>query len=88
MADVQYILYPSSDEYSMKRAAELLVLVARRGEESGFGIPCLFIAAKDDLDSYPMAIQDSEMVFPVPSVSRSCLYIYKTIRVMFFLTLS
>ena len=56
----------------MKRAAELLVLVARRGEESGFGVPCLFIAAKDDLDSYPMAIKDSEMVFPAPSVSLSC----------------
>lgn len=76
---MQYILYPSSDEYSMKRAAELLVLVARRGEESGFGVPCLFIAAKDDLDSYPMAIQDSEMVFTVPCVNKLyvcvCVYI-------------
>lgn len=60
--DVAIFLYDSSDEYSMKRAAELLVLVARRGEESGFGVPCLFIAAKDDLDSYPMAIKDSEMI--------------------------
>ncbi|WOG83693.1 hypothetical protein DCAR_0102870 [Daucus carota subsp. sativus] len=60
--DVAVFLYDSSDEYSMKRAAELLVLVARRGEESGFGVPCLFIAAKDDLDSYPMAIKDSEMI--------------------------
>lgn len=52
----------SSDEYSLKRATELLFDVARRGEESGLGVPCLFIAAKDDLDSYPMAIKDSTAV--------------------------
>lgn len=37
--------------------------VARRGEVSGFMVPCLFVAAKDDLDSYPMAIKDSAKVF-------------------------
>ncbi|KAA8543231.1 hypothetical protein F0562_021274 [Nyssa sinensis] len=57
--DVAVFVYDSSDEYSLTRAAELLLEVARRGEESGFGVPSLFIAAKDDLDSYPMAIKDS-----------------------------
>ena len=36
--------------------------VARRGEDTGYGVPCLFIAAKDDLDSYPEAIGDSKAV--------------------------
>lgn len=52
----------SSDEYSLKRASELLMTVARQGEVSGFMVPCLFVAAKDDLDSYPMAIKDSAKV--------------------------
>lgn len=56
-------LFFSSDEYSLKRAAELLFDVARLGEETGMGVPCLFIAAKDDLDSYPMAIKDSTVVY-------------------------
>lgn len=41
----------------------MLVEVARRGEESGYGVPCLLIAAKDDLDPYPMALQDSLAVY-------------------------
>lgn len=36
---------------------------ARLGEKTGSGVPCLLIAAKDDLDSYPMAIKYSEKVF-------------------------
>lgn len=44
--------------------------VARQGEVTGLSVPCLFIAAKDDLDSYPMAIKDSTKVasFVVGSV--------------------
>uniref|UniRef100_A0A803NRF9 Mitochondrial Rho GTPase n=1 Tax=Cannabis sativa TaxID=3483 RepID=A0A803NRF9_CANSA len=57
--DVAIFVYDSSDEYSSKKSQELLVEVARQGEESGYGVPCLLIAAKDDLDPYPMAIQDS-----------------------------
>lgn len=33
--------------------------VAKQGEESGYGVPYLLIAAKDDLDPYPMAVRDS-----------------------------
>ncbi|KAI8522884.1 hypothetical protein RHMOL_Rhmol13G0031700 [Rhododendron molle] len=57
--DVAVFVYDSSDEYSLKRTSELLLEVARQGEESGFGVPSLLIAAKDDLNSYPMAIKDS-----------------------------
>nr|XP_043610959.1 mitochondrial Rho GTPase 1-like isoform X2 [Erigeron canadensis] len=60
--DVAVFVYDSSDEYSLKRASELLMDVARRGEDTGYGVPCLFVAAKDDLDSYPMAIRDSEAI--------------------------
>lgn len=52
----------SSDEPSWKRATELLVEVASHGEVTGFEVPCLIIAAKDDLDPFPMAIQDSTRV--------------------------
>ncbi|KAK4355530.1 hypothetical protein RND71_024501 [Anisodus tanguticus] len=60
--DVAVVVYDSSDEYSLKRASELLMTVVRRGEVSGFMVPCLFVAAKDDLDSYPMAIKDSAKI--------------------------
>lgn len=53
----------SSDESSWKRATELLVEVASHGEDTGFEVPCLIVAAKDDLDSFAMAIQDSIRVF-------------------------
>ncbi|XP_058197867.1 mitochondrial Rho GTPase 1-like isoform X2 [Rhododendron vialii] len=60
--DVAVFVYDSSDEYSLKRTSELLLEVARQGEESGFGVPSLLIAAKDDLNSYPMAIKDSAKI--------------------------
>ncbi|XP_021898053.1 mitochondrial Rho GTPase 2 isoform X2 [Carica papaya] len=60
--NVAVFVYDSSDEYSWKRARELLMEVARRGEETGYGMPCLLVAAKDDLDPYPMAVQDSDRV--------------------------
>ncbi|KAI7743264.1 hypothetical protein M8C21_017936 [Ambrosia artemisiifolia] len=60
--DVAVFVYDSSDEYSLKRASEFLMDVARRGEDTGYGVPCLFVAAKDDLDSYPMARRDSEAI--------------------------
>ncbi|KAL4202441.1 hypothetical protein AMTRI_Chr02g221070 [Amborella trichopoda] len=51
-----------SDESSWKRATELLVEVATHGEVTGYDIPCLIVAAKDDLDPYPLAISDSTRV--------------------------
>ncbi|KAJ4967913.1 hypothetical protein NE237_014614 [Protea cynaroides] len=60
--DIAVFLHDSSDESSWKRATELLVEVASHGEASGFEVPCLIVAAKDDLDTYPKAIQDSTRV--------------------------
>lgn len=52
----------SSDESSWKKATDLLVEVASHGEDTGYEVPCLIVAAKDDLDSFPLAIQDSTRV--------------------------
>jgi len=60
--DVAVFVFDSSDEYSLKRASELLMEVARQGEESGFGVPSLLIAAKNDLNPYPMAVKDSAKI--------------------------
>lgn len=57
--DIAVFVHDSSDESSWKRATELLVEVASHGEDNGFEVPCLIVAAKDDLDSFAMAIQDS-----------------------------
>ncbi|XP_052296818.1 mitochondrial Rho GTPase 1-like isoform X3 [Citrus sinensis] len=60
--DIAVFVHDSSDESSWKRATELLVEVASHGEDTGFEVPCLIVAAKDDLDSFAMAIQDSTRV--------------------------
>ncbi|KAK4492532.1 hypothetical protein RD792_003344 [Penstemon davidsonii] len=60
--DVAVFVYDSSSEKSLKGASELLSYVARQGEESGFGMPCLLIAAKNDLDLYPTANKDSAKI--------------------------
>ncbi|KAK1582479.1 hypothetical protein Q3G72_015440 [Acer saccharum] len=75
--DIAVFVHDSSDATSWKRATELLVEVASHGEDTGFEVPCLIVAAKDDLDSFPMAIQDSTRVSqdmgieaPIPISSR------------------
>ncbi|GMG99715.1 hypothetical protein Nepgr_001555 [Nepenthes gracilis] len=60
--DVAIFVYDSSDELSWKKVTELLVDVAGHGEDTGYEVPCLIVAAKDDLDPYPMAIHDSTRV--------------------------
>ncbi|WCJ43161.1 Mitochondrial Rho GTPase 1 [Euphorbia peplus] len=60
--DIAIFVHDSSDEYSWRRATELLVEVASHGEDTGFEVPCLIVAAKDDLNSFPMAIQESTRV--------------------------
>lgn len=52
-----------SVESSWRKSSELLVEIASHGEDTGFEVPCLIVAAKDDLDSFPMAIQESTRVF-------------------------
>uniref|UniRef100_A0A0D6R7H1 Mitochondrial Rho GTPase n=1 Tax=Araucaria cunninghamii TaxID=56994 RepID=A0A0D6R7H1_ARACU len=60
--DVALFVYDSSDESSWRKTAELLVEVATHGENSGFEVPCLMVAAKDDLDAHPVPISDSARV--------------------------
>ncbi|MBA0619334.1 hypothetical protein Godav_028523 [Gossypium davidsonii] len=62
VCDIAVFVHDSSDESSWKRATELLVDVAGHGEDTGYEVPCLIVAAKDDLDSFPTAIQDSTRV--------------------------
>nr|AUS89406.1 MIRO GTPase 2-like protein [Sesuvium portulacastrum] len=60
--DIAIFVYDSSDELSWKKTAELLMEVAGHGEDTGYEVPSLIVAAKDDLDPYPMAIHDSTRV--------------------------
>jgi Ras family protein T1 len=65
--DVAAFVYDISDAVSWKRAVELLVQVAAHGETNGFEVPCLLIAAKDDLEPDPAIIQSSAQV-PIPFI--------------------
>ncbi|KAH0994813.1 hypothetical protein GBA52_018677 [Prunus armeniaca] len=60
--DIAVFVHDSSDELSWTRATQLLVEVASHGEDTGFEVPCLIVAAKDDMDSFPSAIQHSTRV--------------------------
>ncbi|CAI9102237.1 OLC1v1000476C1 [Oldenlandia corymbosa var. corymbosa] len=60
--DVAIFVHDRSRESSWKRATELLHSVASQGESTGYEVPCLIAAAKDDLDPYPTEIQDSTRV--------------------------
>lgn len=60
--DIAVFVHDSSSESSWTRATELLVEVASHGESTGYEVPCLIVAAKDDLEHYPTAIQDSTRV--------------------------
>ncbi|GLT90297.1 hypothetical protein SLE2022_082390 [Rubroshorea leprosula] len=60
--DIAVFVHDSSNESSWKRATELLVDVATHAEDTGYEVPCLIVAAKDDLESFPLAIQDSTRV--------------------------
>ncbi|XP_048606068.1 mitochondrial Rho GTPase 3 [Brassica napus] len=63
--DVAIFLYDSSDESSWKRAIDLLVKVATTSEDAGLEFPCLMVAAKADLDSFPEAIQETTRVIVI-----------------------
>ncbi|KAG1338418.1 mitochondrial Rho GTPase 1 [Cocos nucifera] len=60
--DIAVFVHDSSDENSWTKAKDLLLQVAGHGENTGFEVPCLIVSAKDDLDPYPLAIQDSTRV--------------------------
>ncbi|XP_052148540.1 mitochondrial Rho GTPase 1-like isoform X1 [Oryza glaberrima] len=60
--DVAVFVYDSCDEFSWQRTRDLLVEVATHGENTGYEVPCLIVAAKDDLDQSPLALQESTRV--------------------------
>ncbi|XP_024020110.1 mitochondrial Rho GTPase 1 [Morus notabilis] len=55
--DVAVFVHDSSDESSWKRATKLLVEVSSHGEDTGFKVPFLIVAAKYDSVSFGLAIQ-------------------------------
>lgn len=57
------LIHLRSVESSWRASSELLVNIAGHGENTGFEVPCLIVAAKDDLESFTSAIQDSIRVF-------------------------
>lgn len=56
------MIWFSSSEESLKRAAELLEQVAVSSECSGYEVPCLLLAAKNDEESNPSCITRSARV--------------------------
>ncbi|KAL1331540.1 hypothetical protein AAHE18_12G193400 [Arachis hypogaea] len=60
--DVALFVYDSSDEHSWRKSRDLLERVVRKGELTGYRVPCLLIAAKDDLTPHPRALLDSVKV--------------------------
>ncbi|KAL5716764.1 hypothetical protein ACHQM5_009887 [Ranunculus cassubicifolius] len=60
--DVAVFVHDSSDEQSWEKTSEMLNDVIIHGETTGFQVPCLIVSAKNDLDPFPMATQDSERV--------------------------
>ncbi|CAM6008327.1 unnamed protein product [Sphagnum balticum] len=60
--DVAAFVYDSSDATSWKCAVDLLLDVAAHGERCGFEVPCLVVAAKDDLEPDPTCIKSSTRV--------------------------
>ncbi|KAL5068725.1 hypothetical protein RYX36_019612 [Vicia faba] len=57
--DIAVFVHDRSVESSWRASSELLVNIAGHGENIGFEVPCLIVAAKDDLESFTSAIQDS-----------------------------
>ncbi|KAH7510898.1 hypothetical protein FEM48_ZijujUnG0073200 [Ziziphus jujuba var. spinosa] len=60
--DIAAFVHDSSDGLSWERATQLLVDVVGHGEDTGYEVPCLIIAAKVDLESFPLAIEQYERV--------------------------
>ncbi|KAK2425750.1 mitochondrial Rho GTPase [Trifolium repens] len=60
--DIAVFVHDRSDESSWRASSELLLKIASHGENTGFQVPCLIVAAKDDQDSFTMAIQEANMV--------------------------
>ncbi|KAL6500466.1 hypothetical protein OROHE_025832 [Orobanche hederae] len=60
--DIAVFVHDRSDESSWKASSELLLKIAGHGEDTGFLVPCLIVAAKNDQDSFTMAIHEATRV--------------------------
>lgn len=60
--DIAVFVHDRSDESSWRVSYDLLVQIAGHGENTGYEVPCLIVAAKDDLDPFALAIQESTRV--------------------------
>ncbi|KAL6500461.1 hypothetical protein OROHE_025827 [Orobanche hederae] len=60
--DIAMFVHDRSDESSWKASSELLLKIAGHGEDTGFLVPCLIVAAKNDQDSFTMAIHEATRV--------------------------
>jgi mitochondrial Rho GTPase 1 len=60
--DVAVFVYDRSDESSWEASSELLLKITGHGEDTGFQVPCVIVAAKDDQDSFTMDIPEATMV--------------------------
>ncbi|KAK8969583.1 hypothetical protein KSP40_PGU004494 [Platanthera guangdongensis] len=58
------------DVISFYKATEMLIQVATQVENSSFEVFCHIISCKDDLDSYPLVIQESESIVGNDDASR------------------
>uniref|UniRef100_A0A0D3EW43 Mitochondrial Rho GTPase n=1 Tax=Oryza barthii TaxID=65489 RepID=A0A0D3EW43_9ORYZ len=56
--DVAVIVYDSF----LAKSKRIACTSATRGKNTGYEVPCLIVAAKDDLDQSPLALQDSTRV--------------------------
>ena len=59
----KYMRKCRSDESSWRSSSELLVEIARHGEDNGFEVPCLIVSAKDEQNSFPTATQELTGVY-------------------------
>ncbi|XP_045812650.1 mitochondrial Rho GTPase 1-like isoform X2 [Trifolium pratense] len=55
--DIAVFVHDRSDNSSWK-ASELLLKIAGHGEDTGFQVPCLIVAAEEDQDSFTMAVKE------------------------------
>jgi hypothetical protein len=66
-----------SDKSSWKASSELLLKITGHGEDTGFQVPYLIVAAKDEQNSFTMAIQETTMVFFINLFFCTVIYIVK-----------
>ncbi|KAK2374350.1 mitochondrial Rho GTPase [Trifolium repens] len=75
--DIAVFVHDRSDKSSWKASSELLLKITGHGEDTGFQVPYLIVAAKDEQNSFTMAIQETTMVFFINLFFCTVIYIVK-----------